>query len=64
MELLGQIIGILLITWLVLPIVLWLVQGLLILVNVFNWISGVCGCLVDIHKTQPSFNGYIPKDRD
>ena len=65
MALLGQFIGILLITWLVLPIAIWLIQGLTILVIVFNRIFEVCGCFVDIHKTQQlTFNGYIPRNRD
>ena len=68
MELLGQTVGVLIIAWLVLPLILWLVQGILILLVVFcaiaDWLSGVCSYLEGVRNTQPSFNGYIPKDRN
>jgi len=68
MELLGQTVGVLLIAWLVLPIILWLIQAILSLLVVFctvaDGISRISCCLEGMHNTRPSFNGYIPKDRN
>jgi hypothetical protein len=67
-ELLGRALGWLLIAWLVLPIILWMLQAFItvtiVLIALVNETTATCSYLGEKFNTQPSFNGYIPKDRN